>query len=795
MHRTVPWSFVLCVTLSSVVVPAQAQVVVRGLVQDAQTGEPLPAAHVQVADRARGSITNAVGRFELVVPALPVELVIRYIGYRTERIHLAPGDSTDLLVDLEPAVIPLDELVVTGDDFADNIMRKVIAQKRAWRSRLDRHEAQGYTKVVLENASEIVLLSESVFDVYLDRERGTREVVRSWRRTSDLYEAFRIAPAGHIPDLYDDVVEIQGIALVGPTHPQALDYYDFTLAGRRMLDDRVVYDLYVAPRTLQHPTFIGRVSVLDEAYALLEAELRPGRHVTFAPPIAAWDVFYTQQFACYGDGFWLPVDLRLEGTVQVARADATYPRATFSQVSRLSDYRINEPLPPEPFAAGDRVIVDEASVLEDYLFLMGRHIVPLTPREAEALERLRRNPPRSLEDAFPPAGRRPNVVAFEAARYADDRPQFTWPRLLAGYTPWVWFNRVDGYAAGITRYLNLPPHFFGELRLAQTTGARAPGFGRIRTLTRAQYRWGRGGLAEAGFTASTDAQGTGSLYPLALNTLPGRLGPGDYFDFYWNRRFYAEAGYRFPRLRFTAGLRDEQHTALERDVATVWPFDDTLRTNPPVDEGRLRSVTLSAAFGDGFRPFRAGGIRRIGVDVEHALPWLGSAFRFTQLRGTLDWRFPTLYRNRLRPNALDVRAFAGTGTGTLPVQRLGLLDNRLGPFSTFGAFRSGPQRPYAGTYYAGIFWEHDFTTVPFEWLGLRPLVARQMGVVLFGSHGRTRVDPGRVDALYAPPHAPSGWHHEAGLALTNLFGTPLRLDLTYRLDEPGFVVGIGLSRF
>lgn len=779
--------------------PARAQVALHGTVVDARTGEPLAAAHLQLEGRVegaeRGAITNAEGRFTLVVPRLPATLSVRYIGYRTLEVTVGPDDDAALHLALEPAVIPLGEVVVTTENVAEGIMRRVIAARQAQRARLGPYAAQGYTKVVLENGPRIVLLSESVFDVYHDPRRGPREVVRSWRKTSDLHEAFGIAAAGAVPDLYADFVEIQGQAFIGPTHPQALDYYTFTLSRRRALDDKLVYDLYVAPKTALHPTFVGRLSVLDSAFAVLEAELRPARHVAFAPPVVAWDVFYTQQFAPFEGGVWLPVDLRLEGTVRVAQADATYPAATFRQVSQLSDYRFGGPLPEAPYATAARVTVDEASVLDDYLFLRGRSILPLTPREAEALERLRRAPPLTLEAAFPPGDRPPGVAAFEAARYADDRPQFTWPTLLLGFTPWVWFNRVDGYALGFIRYLDAPPTFYGEVRAAQVTGADSPGGARTRVLAKGQYRWGRGGLAEAGYQATTDARGAGSLYPAPLAGLPALAGQDDYFDYFWNRGFYARAGLRAPRVRLTAGLRAERHGTMERGVRRAWPFDAPLRPNPPIDAGRLRSATLEAAYGDGFRPFRAGPLRRLALEAEHSLPDLGSAFRFTRLRFEGDWRFETFYRGRLHPQALDVRAFAGTAAGRLPVQRLGLVDGGLGPFATFGAFRALRGRPYDGDRYLGAFWEYDLTTVPFEWLGLRPLVVRRMGIVVHGAHGRTWLgDAYRGRAAFAP-RVPDAWHHEAGVSLTHVAGSPLRLDLTWRLDRPGFYVGFGLSRF
>jgi len=765
----------------------RGQILLKGLVVDAQTEKPLSAAHIQVEETNQGTITNTEGRFELILPALPVRLSIRFIGYQTERLRIEQDTRRDLVVQLQPAVIEMDELFVTGEDFTTNLMRRVIEEKQTWAPYLTSYYFEGYSKVVLETAERIILFNESVFDTYWDLDRGYREVIVSWRKTADYYDRLQIHPAGFIPNLYDDNVEIQGVSLIGPTHPLALEYYTFSLGDQRAMDDQIVYDIYIAPKTLLYPTFIGRISIVDGTYTMVEAELRPSRHVTYPAPVQEWETTYSQQFARFEDVYWMPVDLRLEGQVSIDVPGLEETSFDYQQMSRLSGYQINIPVPDSLYASEQRLSVDEQSVTEDYLFLMGRNIVPLTPREAEMLESARRTSPPTLEEAILGPGLAAEVAAFESARYVDDEPQFRWPRLL-GWVPWLWFNRVDGYAVGFTRYLLLPPRLFGELRLAQTTGR-----GRVRMRSMLQYRWGRGYLLEGGYTANTDSRNRSSIYPLPINTLPGRLGQGDYFDYYWNKKTYLKAGYRFQRIRFNLSYHLETHRSAASEVVRVWPLQDTLRANPSIDEGLLQTVQFSATYGDGYKPLRVDGIRRIEVRVERSLP--ETDYSFTRFQLLLDWRLKTLFRNRLQPNVFDIRLFAGTYKGTLPVQRLGVLDGSLGPFGTLGVFRALRGRPYEGEQYVGAFWEHDFSTLPFEWAGLNFLVNRNTGLRVFGAHGRTWISDDRLQQMTFVPPSARTFHHEVGLSLTNIFGSPIRFDVTYRLDRPGFFLGFGLTRF
>src|SRR5690606_410936 len=125
--------FVLLAILTGTTVKAQERI--SGRVQDAETGQPLASVHVTVEGSGQGTITNDEGRFTMAVPELPVTLQARHIGYVTGRISVPERTDTPILITLAPAVLELDELFVTGDEFGDNIMRKVIEEKQKWRAR------------------------------------------------------------------------------------------------------------------------------------------------------------------------------------------------------------------------------------------------------------------------------------------------------------------------------------------------------------------------------------------------------------------------------------------------------------------------------------------------------------------------------------------------------------------------------------------------------------------------------------------------------------------------------------
>jgi TonB-dependent starch-binding outer membrane protein SusC len=85
---------------------------VFGVVVDAETGEPLPAANIMYAGTTIGTTTNFDGEYSLVVPSLDGTLVFRYIGYATREVPIA--GNTVINVRLQSETILAGELVVVA---------------------------------------------------------------------------------------------------------------------------------------------------------------------------------------------------------------------------------------------------------------------------------------------------------------------------------------------------------------------------------------------------------------------------------------------------------------------------------------------------------------------------------------------------------------------------------------------------------------------------------------------------------------------------------------------------------
>ncbi|MFH1567860.1 MAG: DUF5686 family protein, partial [Gemmatimonadota bacterium] len=802
---------------------------VRGQVRAADTGEGLAAATLQIAGTYRGTVANDQGEYLLEVPELPARIRVTYIGYSS--LEQVVADTAVTHLDFALAVSPyqMPETVVRPEEAA-RIMAEVIRRKQAWRPRIQRYRASAYSRYVVENPTRIALMGEIVSELYWDEAKGRREVVVSRRMTenSEGENEYMSALEGFV-NLYDDDVPFIEQRLIGPTHPDALDHYDFRLVGRRLVDDRIVYDIEVRPKSRLQMAFTGRVAVLDGDYALLEADLTPSRASLASampiPLIERFDVGFRQQFRGFEGGVWLPVDYRMDAVFEIGMVGLQIPAIKLDLVTRLTEYEINVDLPDTLYASEKELQVDTLAVEADSGFARFPDPIPLTPREAEAYATI--DSTFTPDKAFRPtgfltrfmdldeeekgerrgeerhgvqvsAGAGSEGVEVEArtvgtAREDSAGARAAWRRYRPHLGWRLGYDRVsEGYLAA-TLLKDLPPRVRLRGEAGYHTGLERVGY-------RGEAIWGFGDrkASSVRLTGSDrlETRYASDTYPQLFNSVQAAVGLDDYFDYYWGRTAEVSAEHvaRNPKVTARLAVRQEEVSSVEAsaDRDLLWRRH-RFRPNPATPEGTLREVTARVSVGGEYVPFGAAANRRAEVRVDHGAGWLGSDRAYTRYQVAADWHVRTLWRRRWVPNALDLRGVAGTHTGDLPPERLMAVDVAMGPLSPFGALRAVHGHPYVGDRYAALFGEHNFRTTPFEYLGLWPLVQRGFGVAVHGAAARTWMAAERRQAAGYEPRLTEGTHQEAGVSLQayHLF----RVDYTRRLDRKGWSLGVGIARF
>ncbi|MEL7362529.1 MAG: hypothetical protein AAFN13_10695, partial [Bacteroidota bacterium] len=644
------------------------------------------------------------------------------------------------------------------------------------------------------------------------RERGLREIVQAFRTTDNLTDAFSadvFTAADDLVNLYDDDVDFGGYDLVGPTSPEALRFYRFAITGERTQGGRRVYDVAFEPRSRLQPGFAGTLAVLDldprpadlgGAAVLLTAEVGVNDAVRF-PLVQAFDLTLAQQYvaateagfaeASQADAVWLPADFRLVGKGRIGMTGLSFPDFGFRLTTRLSDYQLNVPV-PDSLYADDATRVDSVAVASGAALEDEGQTVPLTAREATAYAEI--DSTDTLEKAFEPSGFWARFIDAQVgvSRGPSQAGDGQRPPFATEFEPLVRANRVEQahLGAGGTLSSRWGPYVGG--RVGYRTGLGDVGWGvRLGTL----HWFDRTGLrVVAGYDDEVVRRYSSDAHGRFLNSASVALGGDDYFDYYDRRRAYGQVSASIPagplgRLRPLVRFAAERHrSAVDIEDAALFGIGDQ-RANPFVANGDLRAVQARLSVGSTETGFFAAGTGHTGAEVRVEIAdadALGGDFSFVRTEAAAGVTVPTFLRRRLFPNALHLRVTAGSTSGDPLPQRTFAVDGSLLGVAPFGTLRARAGRPIEATRYVAGFWEHDFRSVPFELLGWEWAAVNNVGLLVHGAHAA-----GDLSAFGTT----TDWqHHEVGVGLSGGFALPLRLDVTFRLDEPGTTVTLGFAR-
>ncbi len=802
---------------------ANAQQLISGKIVDAETNEPLPAAHVIIKGTYQGTIANADGEYSLRVDQFPATIVVRFLGYESQEKIISSIDESPLDFYMKEAFLELGEITVTGEDPAISIMKEVIRRKQIWRANLSTYQVDAYTRQQILKDTSIVSITESISEAFWDKKRGTREILKSKRQTANIEGADNFAGVSYLPNFYDDNLEIVEFDVVGVTHPDALKFYNFELVDFTKIDDDVVFEIKVSSKRKLQPLFEGVIFVLDHEYALIAVRLKPNSVIVFPPPIRNFDLYYEQQFSDFGGDFWLPVDFRMEGSIKIGVPGLQFPPIGFKQISKLNDYEVNTDLPDSLYEEFSFMRVDSSTIgKSDSLFVNTLDVVPLSAKEEYAYATVKCNT--SLEEEFRPKGflvrfmdlddgddegQRGNCTEEQIAADSSLATSSTTRRVRREPGPVkkfvndlsidARFNRVDAVFAGVKH-----EKYFTDRRMELTTKL-GYSFGYEELNHGLDISWWpltrtRRFALEAGYEFTTDNRYQSDLYGMVFTSGMSLFGYEDYFDYYRREGVYVGARFRPRRssTRYFFKYRLEDHQSIDFKTSYDLIGRSTIqRLNPPINEGTLSSFELKMERGEGKEALGVIGADNIMLSVEQSLKAMGSDWDFTRFKVDVYRRYSTFYQRRFIPNSLDLRLNAGTYLGDLPVQRNGTVDAALGYFTPFGAFKSKRYIPFEGASYATLHAEHNFRSIPFEALGWRKSAKSGISLIAFGGIGRTWISNDQEQFFNSNlgylPVSTNEWHSEVGVSVSNIFSL-FRVDLAYRVDKPGLYPGISFAR-
>ena len=288
-----------------------AETIVIGEVYNAATGEPIPAANVELKGTKIGTSTNDEGLFMIRTDMQERHtLVISAIGYRKQRFEIMPGMQSGIDVALQEKIEGLREIQVLPDDnealaLIDLVRRnREVNDRQFGASASDRYEEYKYLYlsdirakhlerflwknlkdgiVTREDSSMFLPLYISVGNTQLSggylsalTQKQTRCVL-----TETDYEAI-LSLTNSYADFYRNNVSVCGTAFVSPLAKSATVYYNYYLADSIPSDSSDApkrYLLHFRTKNGYYPTFNGEMEVDSGTWAVRRLEAKVPREV------------------------------------------------------------------------------------------------------------------------------------------------------------------------------------------------------------------------------------------------------------------------------------------------------------------------------------------------------------------------------------------------------------------------------------------------------------------------------------------------------------------------------------
>jgi len=754
--------------LTTVLLPlhSQTRFTLSGNVTHSVSGEAVVAVNIRIMGTSFGTVTNSMGFYNLGIAQGKQTVIFSSIGYQPETLRVNVSSNTTQNIKLVESPIRVPEVVVSAEDPAIEIIRKAIANKRKWMDKLQTCSFDAFTRQVLRSDTGIASITESYSTAYMKTGDTLREVIKQKRQTQNIESADNAAAVRGIVNFNEDRIGLfrvnvndnsNAYIFVGPTAPDALEYYDYKLLGTSTANGVEIYKIAMTPKSRTTPLFNGTITIADETFAVMGVDVTPNE--TFAIPfIKDISLQYKQQFSLYSDLFWLPTDIRITGGFNVSFVGFTLPKIDIEQTSSIYNYNINIAI-PDSVMKKPRLVVDSSSIVFDSTFWKQNDVLPLTIEEQQAYATL--DSTQTLEKKFQPKGPLTALGSDDAGsilQYIDGR-----------------FNRVEGFYFGGKYEIDSLPY--------NTTARASLGYGFSDTTV--GYNIGATIFANTkrtlgfGFDLFQHVAHipNDEYYGHLFNSLTSLIDKNDYNDYYMTKGWRAFTVYK-PIRTLSAELSygiEQQSSMSNNSDYTFFAKSKVFRANPFISDGTLNSIKLGIRLGAEPIPLGLISQNRLGFDIEHSSPsFTGGDFDFTRYHAMLEWNMNTFGRNLLFPPRLSLKLSAGTSSGSLPLQRAFVIDSRSSGYAPFGVLHGSGVKEFSGDRYVMLNIEHNFRSVPFLAMNIPFLYKNSIELITFASVAQTW--NGSTSLI-------DGWYTEAGIGINRIFDV-IRADFTYRFTDP-----------
>jgi hypothetical protein len=256
----------------------QSFVTIKGKVVDSETGAPLVFASVAVTDANVAIITNIDGEFTLKIgeSLLLNSLEFSYIGYKNKVVPISSlrDKGYKNVISMEPAPIPIKEIIVKPIDPSDIVTRAILRIGKNYES-VPNLMTAFYRETIRKNRS-YVSIGEAVVEIfkapYANDLRFDNSRMYKGRKSADVEKMDTVLfklQGGPVSTLDLDLAKNSEDILT----IDAMKYYNYSLSSVVEIDGRPHYVIdFIQKPSVDIPLFMGSFYIEMDSYAITEAE-------------------------------------------------------------------------------------------------------------------------------------------------------------------------------------------------------------------------------------------------------------------------------------------------------------------------------------------------------------------------------------------------------------------------------------------------------------------------------------------------------------------------------------------
>ncbi|SDB20968.1 CarboxypepD_reg-like domain-containing protein [Flavobacteriaceae bacterium MAR_2010_188] len=246
-----------------------------GEIEDAENGDELVFADLEIENTNIRTVTNTEGEFLLKIPNeyLDRNLIISYLGFEKLTVKISELKKEDNKFSLTRLVTNLGEVNINIPKSAGEIVTEMLKRKDI--NYLNQSTLMtAFYRETIKKRRQNASLAEAVVDVYkqpYNSDRTDKVILLKSRKSTNYSKLDTIAlklQGGPFNTLYSDLIKYQEFVF----SDDFLDVYDFKMENSTRIDNRLVYVISFKQKPqILSPLYFGKIYVDAATYALNSA--------------------------------------------------------------------------------------------------------------------------------------------------------------------------------------------------------------------------------------------------------------------------------------------------------------------------------------------------------------------------------------------------------------------------------------------------------------------------------------------------------------------------------------------